>query len=98
MWSKIWNWITGAAKALFSIVFTNVKSSLVNLLNNKEVQIAALDAIEAVKVMGLKDNDALSKAVEILRQQGIAEGMNCSETILKTLVQNAYCSLKLSEE
>ena len=98
MWSKIWNWITGAVKALFKIVMDGARKSVTDFLNDPEVQQAAKDAIITVKNQGYTDNEALDSAVEILKKKGIASGLSCVNTILRTLVQNAYCAIKCSEE
>ena len=98
MWSKIWNWITGAVKSLFKIVMKGAKQGVTDFMNDPEVQQAAKDAIITVKNQGYTDNEALDSAVEILKEKGIASGLSCVNTILRTLVQNAYCAIKCSEE
>lgn len=97
MWSKIWNWMTGAVKSLFKITIAGVRHGVTEFLNDPEAQQAARDAIIAVKNQGFTDNEALESAVEILKQEGIAKGLESANTILRTLVQNAYCSIKCAE-
>lgn len=97
MWSTLWNWITGAVKSLFKIVMQGAKKGVTDFMNDPEVQQAAKDAIIAVKNQGYTDNEALDSAVEILKEEGIAHGLDCANTILRTLVQNAYCAIKCAD-
>lgn len=96
MWKKIWTLITGVAKYLFRIFMDGVSDTVSNILNDKMAQQAAKDAINAVAKQGLKDNEALESAVNILKERGIANGIESANTVLKTLVQTAYCALKCS--
>ena len=101
MWSKIWRGIKSLfskALGLFKVAFANAKPYIADYLNDKEVQEAAFDAILAVNNKGLKNNEALDAAVDILKQKGYACGMSCANTVLRTLIQNAYCAIKCSDE
>lgn len=97
----MWTWVKGLfgamAKALYKVAMPLVKTEVVALLNDAEAQGAAKAAIDAATKRGLKNNEALDAAVEILKGKGIASGERAATTILKTLVQNAYCAMKCAE-
>ncbi len=99
--ATMWNWIKelfGAAiKALYTVAMPLVKEEVVALLNDAEAQDAAKRAIYSASEQGLKNNEALDAAVEILKGKGLASGERAATTILKTLVQNAYCAMKCAE-
>jgi hypothetical protein len=94
---KFFNWLFGVVKKLFKIAMDGVRDEVTDILNNEEFQYAAKQAIFAVMDKGFKDNEALDAAVEILKEKGIAAGMEAGNTILKTLVQNAFCAIKCQE-
>ena len=83
---------------MFKIVMEGAKQGVTDFMYDPEVQQAAKDATITVKNQGYTDNEALDSAVEILKEKGIASGLSCVNTILRTLVQNAYCAIKCSEE
>lgn len=94
MWDKILKFFKKAATALYSIVMPEVKKAVTDIINDAAVQEAAKEAVKAAATKGLKNNEALDDAVKTLKEAGIAAGQDAANTILKTVVQNAYCAIK----
>lgn len=96
VFKKIWNWIKGAAKSVFySIVCPALSSATTKILENKELQQLALEAVTAVADLDL-DNDskrreACARFVAAARKAGHDA---LKESVVNVMVELAYTVYK----
>jgi len=76
-------------------VVETASDTLNQFVNDPANQAAAKEAISAIAQSGLENNKALNGAVAILRDRGIAAGKSAANTLLRTLVQIVYATIKL---
>lgn len=105
MWNKIKNWFKSvfskengkaAVEEARQAVVTTASETVNSFVNDPANQAAAFEAVKAVATKGLGNNKALDAAVALLKERGIAAGLAAANTLLRTLVQIVYASLKLS--
>lgn len=104
MWAKIKNWFLGlfsrktlenVAKAKDAILDT-ASETLNEFVNNPKNREAAENAIISVMKSGVTGNQALNDAVNILKANGLASGKQAANTLLRTLVQIVFATIKLN--
>lgn len=98
MLKKLWDWLCGKTRQLWTIVVRGATSELLEILNDAELQQAALEAVKSAAANGLNGNDAFAEASALLRQKISARGETLRDHLVDTLVQNAYAYLKNSIE
>lgn len=105
MWQKIKNWWNGlfskekvdeAKVTVKAAMIETASETLDKFINNPENQKAAVNAISAVAKTGVKNNQALNDAVNILKSNGLAAGHQATNTLLRTLVQVVYAMFKVN--
>jgi len=104
MWQTVKNWFkslftSGNAKKLAQevrqTVIATASETLNEFVNNPDNQEMAKCAIYSVAQNGVTGNQALNDAVNFLKQQGLAQGKTAANTLLRTLVQIVFASIKL---
>ena len=104
MFKKIIGWF----KSLFSkgkvkeiavefgqAVLVTASESVNEFVNDPDNQAKAKEAVIAVAKTGVTNNQALNDAVNYLKEKGLAKGKEAANTLLRTLVQVVYASVKL---
>lgn len=89
-------WFKKTAKKVFEIVMTGVSAGVSEFLNNPENQALAVAAVKAAIDRGLRGEDAWVTARDALVAQLKESGMEASNTVIDTILQNAYCVTKYS--
>jgi len=95
-YKKFWNWISGEAKALYTLCMPAVKSAVTEFLNDKTNQTLAIAAVKAAIDQGLRGDGAWVVARDALETQLTASAKTVSKTLVDTLLQTAYCAVKYS--
>ncbi len=83
-----------AGEKLYEIAFPAVQSAVADFLNDKDNQNCALEAVRAAVEQGLRGGEAWDLAKDKLVAQLAKSGKETAETLIDTLLQNAYCSVK----
>lgn len=105
MWQKIKEWWNGifskeraqeAKVTVQAAIVQTASETLDQFINNPENQKAAVNAISMVAKTGVKNNQALNDAVNILKANGLAAGQAAANTLLRTLVQVVYAMFKVN--
>lgn len=90
-WLKtLWSWLRPKLSALFTFTAKTVAKSVLDLLNNAELQHLAYESVKAAAEGGLKGNEAFAAALEGLTTKLKSAGQELSTSLRETLVQNAY--------
>ena len=104
MWQKIKNWFLGlfsrktlenVAKAAKDVILDTASETLNEFVNNPKNREAAENAIISVMKSGVTGNQALNDAVNILKANGLASGKQAANTLLRTLVQVVFATIKI---
>lgn len=95
-YSRFLNWIKRASRKLFEIVMPGIVAGVAEFLNDARNQQLALDAVKAAIDAGLRGSDAWDLARQALAEQLEVSGKKAAATMIDTLLQNAYCSVKYS--
>ena len=95
-YKKFLSWFSKAAGVLFRIVLPGVEAGVAGFLNDPQNQAAALTAVKAAVDQGLRGQDAWTAARAALEAQFAASGRQAANTVLDTILQNAYCAVKYS--
>ena len=104
MWQKIKNWFLGlfsrktlenVAKAAKDAILDTASETLNEFVNNPKNREAAENAIISVMKSGVTGNQALNDAVNILKANGLASGKYAANTLLRTLVQVVFATIKI---
>ena len=77
-------------------VLVTASDAVNGFVNDPDNQAAAKEAIVAVAKTGVTNNQALNDAVNYLKDKGIAKGREAANTLLRTLVQVVYASVKFA--
>ncbi len=93
-WQKVWRWFKKAAKKVYDVVMPGVVAGVSQFLNDPDNQAAAVAAVKAAIDGGLRGDDAWATARGVLVAQLQASGKEASNTIVDTVLQNAYCAVK----
>jgi hypothetical protein len=97
-YKRLWHWICGKVKQWWKLSAPSVAQSVLDTLNDPELQATALDCVKATAEGGFKGNRAFKKAYEDFSNELKAQGKELHTNIKDTLIQNAYCVLKNTEE
>ena len=76
-------------------VVVTASEAVNGFVNDKGNQAMAKEAILAVAKSGVTNNQALNDAVNYLKSKGLAAGRAAANTLLRTLVQVVFASIKL---
>ena len=96
--SNFWSWLKPKLTALFTIACKTLAKEVLDLLNDAELQQKALTAVKVAAASGLKGNAAFDLALDELKAELKAEGRELADNLQDTLIQNAYCVFKNSQE
>ena len=96
--SNFWSWLKPKLTALFTIACKTLAKEVLDLLNDAELQQKALTAVKVAAASGLKGNAAFDLALDELKAELKAEGRALADNLQDTLIQNAYCVFKNSQE
>ena len=105
MWAKIKSWLLSlfskktverVANAAKDAVIDTASETLNEFVNNPSNREAAKSAIISVMKSGVTGNQALNDAVNILKANGLASGKQAANTLLRTLVQIVFATIKLN--
>lgn len=96
--SNFWSWLKPKLTALFTLTCKSIAKEVLDLLNDAELQQKALAAVKVAAASGLKGNAAFDLALDELRAELKAEGRVLADNLQDTLIQNAYCVFKNSQE
>ncbi|MDO5462414.1 MAG: hypothetical protein Q4F99_02875 [bacterium] len=97
-YKRFWNWLCGKVKQWWKLSAPSVAQSVLDTLNDPELQATALACVKAVADGGFKGNRAFKKAFESFSETLKEQGKELHTNVKDTLIQNAYCVLKNSEE
>ena len=89
-------WFKTAAKKVFTLVMAGVEAGVSEFLNDPQNQALALAAVKAAIDKGLRGGDAWDTARAALMGQLAASGKQVANTMVDTILQNAYCAVKYS--
>lgn len=90
----LWNWLRPKLSALFTFTARTVAKEVLDLLNDRDLQHLAYEAVKAAAQNGLKGNEAFDVALSALTVKLRTEGRDLSTSLRETLVQNAYIVFK----
>lgn len=93
-WQKVWGWFKKAAKKVYDVVMPGVIAGVTAFLNDEDNQAAAVAAVKAAIDGGLRGDDAWATARGVLVDQLTKSGKEASNTVIDTILQNAYCAVK----
>jgi len=93
-YKRFLSWFAKAANVLFQIVLPGVEAGVAGFLNDPQNQALALAAVKAAIDQGLRGQDAWTAARDALGVQVAASGRQAANTVLDTILQNAYCAVK----
>ena len=105
MWAKIKSWflslfskktVEKVANAAKDAIIDTASVTLNEFVNNPKNREAAKRAIISVMKSGVTGNQALNDAVNILKANGLASGKQAANTLLRTLVQVVFATIKLN--
>ena len=96
--SNFWSWLKPKLATLFTLTCTSIAKEVLDLLNDAELQQKALAAVKVAAASGLKGNAAFDLALDELKAELKAEGRALADNLQDTLIQNAYCVFKNSQE
>ena len=105
MWAKIKSWLLSlfskktverVANAAKDAIIDTASETLNEFVNNPKNRKAAENAIISVMKSGVTGNQALNDAVNILKANGLASGKQAANTLLRTLVQIVFATIKLN--
>ena len=96
--SNFWSWLKPKLALLFTIACKTLAKEVLDLLNDAELQQKALTAVKVAAASGLKGNAAFDLALDELKAELKAEGRVLADNLQDTLIQNAYCVFKNSQE
>ena len=96
--SNFWSWLKPKLTALFTLTCKSIAKEVLDLLNDAELQQKALTAVKVAAASGLKGNAAFDLALDELKAELKAEGRALADNLQDTLIQNAYCVFKNSQE
>ena len=105
MWAKIKSWLLSlfskktverVANAAKDAIIDTASETLNEFVNNPSNREAAKSAIISVMKSGVTGNQALNDAVNILKANGLASGKQAANTLLRTLVQIVFATIKLN--
>ena len=96
--SNFWSWLKPKLATLFTIACKTLAKEVLDLLNDAELQQKALTAVKVAAASGLKGNAAFDLALDELKAELKAEGRALADNLQDTLIQNAYCVFKNSQE
>lgn len=95
-WQRMWKWFKTAAKRVYEVVMPGVVAGVTAFLNDEDNQAAAVSAVKAAIDGGLRGDQAWAAARDVLCDQLAKSGKEASDTMLDTILQNAYCAVKYS--
>ncbi len=98
IFSKVWNWFVGVAKAAWEIVAPAVKQAAVDFVNDPKLQRAAHEAVYAAARQGLTGDKAWVTARDTLVAQLKAAGIQAAANWIDTILQNAYFAFANNDE
>ena len=96
--SNFWSWLKPKLTALFTLTCKSIAKEVLDLLNDAELQQKALTAVKVAAASGLRGSDAFDVALRELSAELRAEGRELAGNVKDTLIQNAYCVFKNSQE
>jgi hypothetical protein len=89
-------WFKASAKKVFTLIMAGVEAGVTEFLNDPQNQALALAAVKAAIDKGLRGGDAWDTARAALTGQLAASGKQVANTVIDTILQNAYCAVKYS--
>jgi len=95
-YKRFLSWFSKAAGVLFQIVLPGVEAGVAGFLNDPQNQAVALAAVKAAVDRGLRGQDAWTAARAALESHLAASGRQAANTVIDTILQNAYCAVKYS--
>lgn len=97
-YNKFWNFISTAFreafKKLYEITMPAVRDVILDFLNDRDLQEKAMHAVRVAIDKGLRSDEAWKIARGDFVSQLQAAGREASSTLIDTMLQNAYCSVK----
>lgn len=96
--TRFWTWLKPKLTALFTIACKMIATEVLALLNDADLQQKALAAVKAAAEGGLTGNEAFDFAFDELTAELRLEGRELAGNVKDTLIQNAYCVFKNSQE
>lgn len=100
LWNKIVSFfrdIISGSKKLVYVVWTSAKKEICDILNNKELQALALEAIREAARNKLQGEDAWNAAYEQFKEACVEKGLDFGTAVLETILQNVYLVFKFTE-
>ena len=96
--SNFWSWLKPKLATLYTLTCKSIAKEVLELINDAELQQKALAAVKVAAASGLKGNAAFDLALDELKAELKAEGRALADNLQDTLIQNAYCVFKNSQE
>jgi len=93
-YKRFFAWFGKAAKKVFELALPGVEAGIAAFLNDPQNQALALAAVKAAVDKGLRGDDAWVTARAALEAQLAASGKRVANTMIDTILQNAYCAVK----
>jgi hypothetical protein len=100
LWKKIVSFfrdLASGSKKLVYVVWTSAKKEICDILNDKELQALALEAIRTAAKNKLKGEEAWNFAYAKFKEACVAKGINFGTAVLETVLQNVYLVFKFTE-
>ena len=100
LWNRILTYLSNfvrGGKTLMYVAWASIKSEVVDLLNDTELQGLALEAVRNAAKAKLQGDEAWAQAFDEFKKAALARGKNVGTAVLETILQNVYLVFKYTE-
>jgi len=100
LWNRIVDFFRGIAagsKKLVYVVWTGAKKEICDILNDKELQSLALEAVREAAKSKLHGDEAWKVAYNRFKYMAAQRGLDFGTAVLESILQNVYLVFKYTE-